>query len=125
MFIYFIELTVQGSDSTEKISISINQRNIFGLHCPINVQVSPVDVVVSSHGPGQWGVSGRGQWGGAYRLAAAHVGAYMVVLMWGVRWRSTHNSYFTILSYIKHNFINVFLKVCTFMYFKYETSSSD
>lgn len=102
------------------------ERNIFiyvWLHFPINMfvcKVSPRDVVVSGQGPRQRRVSGRGQWGGAHRLAAAHVGAYVVVLMWGIRWRNTHTffSYFTILSYI--NIISImFFKggMWTFRYF--------
>lgn len=85
--------------------------------CSINLQLSPRDVspgyvVVSRHSPGQWWVSGCGQWGGAYRLAAAHVGAYMVVLMRGVRWRDRHTffSSFTTPSCTKYHFIYVFLK---------------
>lgn len=46
--------------------------------------VLPGDVVLSSQAPGEWRVSGRGQRGGAYGLAAAHIWANMVVLMWGV-----------------------------------------
>lgn len=51
--------------------------------------VLPGQVVLSRHAPGKWRVSGRGQRGGAYRLAATHVWANVVVLMRGVSWTDT------------------------------------
>lgn len=57
--------------------------------CECDVQ--PGQVVLSRHAPGKWRVSGRGQRGGAYRLAATHVRANVVVLMRGVSWNTTHD----------------------------------
>lgn len=103
----------------------------FCLYCLLNMnafacEVSPGDVVLSGHGPGQRGVSGRGQWGGAYRLAAAHVGANMVVLMRGVRWKNTHILFFSFYHAVTHR--ASFHWTCTFIYLQHssshETSSS-
>lgn len=90
---------------------------LFCSYCLINVrlQVSPGEVLVYSHGPGQRWVSGCGQWGGTYRLAATHVGAYMIVLMWRISWRKMHKikkclispQNITFKTFLAHNWINV------------------